>query len=193
MGFTSWYFRYGEIVITKDELNVKLIFLTLTFFFFNTNLGLLLSIATATVITDLIKITVGRPRPDFIDRCQPLAGAKDAISYGLSTIANCTVQSGAIIVDGFKSFPSGHSSFSFAGLGFLSFFLAGKMGLFDRNGYVMKAWIGLIPLIGASLIAISRVMDYRHRGTDIIAGGLLGFLMAFLSYYLCESFEIFDI
>lgn len=153
--------------------------------------GLLLSIATATVITDLVKVTIGRPRPDFLDRCQPLAGAKDAIPYGLSTIANCTVQSGTIIVDGFKSFPSGHSSFSFAGLGFLSFYLAGKMGVFDKGGYVMKAWIGLIPLIGASLIAISRVMDYRHRGTDIIAGGLLGFFMAFLSYSLCEFFDYF--
>lgn len=72
--------------------------------------GLLLSVATTTVITQVIKITVGRPRPDMLSRCQPIEGAADAAVYGLSTVAICTVQSGRIILDGFRSFPSGHAS-----------------------------------------------------------------------------------
>lgn len=52
---------------------------------------------------------------------------------------------------------------SFAGLGFLSFYLAGKLHLFDERGHTGKAWIALAPLTGALLTAISRTMDYRRK------------------------------
>lgn len=45
---------------------------------------------------------------------------------------------------------------SFAGLGFLSWYLAGKLHLFDRRGHQFKAWLALTPLVGALLVAISR-------------------------------------
>ena len=72
---------------------------------------------------------------------------------------------------------------SFAGLGFLSFYIAGKLHLFDKRGHAVrmissiyslttlmicdcgpqpKAWISLAPLSGAALVAISRTMDYRR-------------------------------
>lgn len=77
--------------------------------------------------------------------------------------------------------PSIINAVSFAGLGFLSFYLAGKMHLFDARGHTVsvtiapanahpfkmiyqhKAWISLAPLAGASLVAISRTMDYRRK------------------------------
>ncbi|KAM0753035.1 acid phosphatase/Vanadium-dependent haloperoxidase [Meredithblackwellia eburnea MCA 4105] len=148
-------------------------------------LGLFLACALATSMTEIIKVAVGRPRPDLIDRCQPPAGAMNAIPYGLANYTICTVDlKGHDIIDGFKSFPSGHSSFSFAGLGFLSFYFAGKMHLFDKNGHAIKAWLCLIPLMGAALIAISRTMDYRHHATDVLVGSLLGLWMAYFTYSL---------
>lgn len=45
-------------------------------------LGLLLSVSLTTVFTQVIKITVGRPRPDLIDRCQPVEGAANRAVYG---------------------------------------------------------------------------------------------------------------
>ncbi|KAI5475137.1 hypothetical protein MNV49_001881 [Pseudohyphozyma bogoriensis] len=155
----------------------------------NSALGLILSLGLTTTITNLIKVTVGRPRPDIIDRCQPIAGAVDPSPYGLSNLSICTVKIGHIIDDGFKSFPSGHSSFAFAGLGFLSLYIAGKLHLFDRSGHAIKAWVSLVPLMGAALIAISRTMDYRHHPTDVLVGGLLGLSMAVLTYHLSDKIK----
>jgi diacylglycerol diphosphate phosphatase / phosphatidate phosphatase len=63
---------------------------------------------------------------------------------------------------------------SFAGLGFLSWYLAGKIKVFDRRGHVAKLCIVLSPLLLAALVAVSRVDDYWHHWQDVCAGGLLG-------------------
>lgn len=73
-------------------------------------LGLLLASGTAFVITNALKNATGKPRPDLIDRCQPAKGSVDAPVYGLSNITICTQTDNAILKDGFRSFPSGHSS-----------------------------------------------------------------------------------
>jgi len=120
------------------------------------SLGLILAQAITWVVTDCIKLTVGRPRPDLIARCKPFEGAMNAAQYGLATWAVCTDDSK--LKDGFRSFPSGHASSSFAGLGFLAFYLAGKLHVFDRRGYTAPAWIAVTPILGAALIAVSRTM-----------------------------------
>lgn len=71
---------------------------------------------------------------------------------------------------------------SFAGLGFLSFYLAGKMHLFDHRGQTAKAWLSLLPLLGATVIAITRTMDYRHHWEDITVGLSVGIVTAYFSY-----------
>lgn len=63
---------------------------------------------------------------------------------------------------------------AFAGLGYLSLYMAGKMSLFDRRAYASRVFWVLLPLFVATLIGISRVNDYQHRWVDIIAAGLLG-------------------
>ncbi|KAF8675782.1 hypothetical protein HU200_047270 [Digitaria exilis] len=65
-------------------------------------------------------------------------------------------------------------SLSFAGLGFLSWYLAGKITVFDRRGHVAKLCVVLVPLLAAAMIAISRVDDYWHHWQDVCAGGVLG-------------------
>lgn len=147
----------------------------------NSYLGLVLSLSVTGVVTQFTKLTVGRPRPDVISRCMPPAGSVDP-TFGLSTFSICTQTDLAILNDGFRSFPSGHSSLSFAGQGFLAFYLAGKLHLFDKRGYAPKAWISLFPLSVAALVAISRTMDYRHHWQDVTIGSILGLTVAYFSY-----------
>jgi len=150
--------------------------------FHHGTLGLALTLSLTIMFTDVIKITVGRPRPDFIDRCQPTSGSHDAPIYGLSTAAICTWSDHSIIQDAFRSFPSGHSSTAFAAMTFLSLYLAGKLHMFNFNGDSYKSFIISAPLIAAFLVAISRTQDYRHHWQDVLAGGLLGATLSWFSY-----------
>ncbi|OEL34480.1 Lipid phosphate phosphatase 2 [Dichanthelium oligosanthes] len=87
-----------------------------------------------------------------------------------------------VIKEGYKSFPSGHTSWSFAGLGFLSWYLAGKIKAFDRGGHVAKLCIVAMPLLLAAMVAVSRVDDYWHHWQDVFTAGVLGLVVASFCY-----------
>lgn len=123
-----------------------------------TLLGFLISIFLTLFITDVIKNSVGRPRPDLISRCKPAAGTPKDI---LVNIEVCTETEHHTLHDGWRSFPSGHSSFAFSGLGFLALFFAGQMHVFRPRTDLSRALLAIAPLLGAAMIAISRCEDYR--------------------------------
>ncbi|KAI9691094.1 MAG: hypothetical protein M1822_008714 [Bathelium mastoideum] len=103
-------------------------------------------------------------------------------THELVTVDVCTEMNHHTLHDGWRSFPSGHSSFSFSGLGYLSLFLAGQLHVFRPHTDLMRIMLTAAPLIGAFLVAASRVEDYRHDKYDVTAGSLLGLLIAFLVY-----------
>lgn len=142
-------------------------------------LGLLFAVLITAVITDAVKDAVGRPRPDFFWRCFPDG---NAVYNNVTKEVQCHGDS-KVIKEGHKSFPSGHTSWSFAGLGFLSLYMAGKIQIFDQRGHVAKLALVSIPLLGALLVGLSRVDDYWHHWQDVFAGALLGLTMAFLCYH----------
>ncbi|CAL0300314.1 unnamed protein product [Lupinus luteus] len=150
-------------------------------------LGLLYSVLITAVITDAIKDGVGRPRPDFFWRCFPDG---KAVFESVTRDVRCTGDK-SVIKEGHKSFPSGHTSWSFAGLVFLAWYLSGKVRVFDRRGHVAKLCLVFLPLLVAALIAISRVDDYWHHWTDVFAGGLIGLFIEVTrstKYYFAEPF-----
>ncbi|KAK1298810.1 Lipid phosphate phosphatase 2 [Acorus calamus] len=141
-------------------------------------LGLLFAVLITGVITDAIKDAVGRPRPDFFWRCFP--DGKAVYNNVTGNVVCHGVKS--VIKEGHKSFPSGHTSWSFAGLGFAAWYIAGKIKAFDRSGHVAKLCIVFLPLLVAALVGISRVDDYWHHWQDVFAGGLLGLTVASFCY-----------
>jgi membrane-associated phospholipid phosphatase len=69
-----------------------------------------LSIGAAFTITGALKNAIGKPRPDLISRCIVDESKIAPGKYVLQTIDICTQTDNYILQDGFKSFPSGHSS-----------------------------------------------------------------------------------
>ena len=147
-----------------------------------TYLSFAISVLLTSFLTDFIKNAAGRPRPDLIARCNPIP---DTQANKLVTIDVCRETNHHKLHDGWRSFPSGHSSFSFAGLGYLAIFLAGQLHIFrfSRGGRdLSRALFCLVPLLGATMIAITRLEDYRHDVYDVCFGGLLGLVIAYWSY-----------
>lgn len=102
--------------------------------------GLALSVAISFFVTQAAKNMFGKPRPDLLARCQPdlqnfaahvVGGFGQDISprWTLVSASICTNPDTATVTDGFRSFPSGHSSFSWSGLFYLSLFLCAKLGV----------------------------------------------------------------
>jgi len=148
-------------------------------------LSLTTAILTTLFLTDVLKNMIGRPRPDLIDRCNPAPGTPDTTLVDYTV---CTQTDHHVLHDGWRSFPSGHSSFSFAGLGWLGYFFAGQLGVSWSRGR-KRGRAGLLgvlivgaPFLGAVLIAISRCMDYRHDVYDVSAGSAIGLGVAYLAY-----------
>ncbi|KAK6904475.1 hypothetical protein I204_06921 [Kwoniella mangroviensis CBS 8886] len=145
-------------------------------------LGLILGLGLVATFTNIVKITVGRPRPDFFARCILPDDLTANPIHGLTSWTVCTQTDDSQLQEGFRSFPSGHSSFAWSGMWYLILYLAAKMRINNRTGYTYKSWLLLAPLSCASLITISRTMDYRHHATDVIAGSLIGIAGAWYSY-----------
>ncbi|XP_047039517.1 phospholipid phosphatase 5 [Helicoverpa zea] len=126
------------------------------------------------VLTDMMKLIVGRPRPDFYYRCFP-----DGVE---TKYLQCTGDA-TEIMEGRKSFPSGHSSLSFCSLGMASAWLCGRLGVLSRRrGSGLRVVTCLLPLMVAGCVALSRSCDYHHHWQDILVGSILGFTVAIFCY-----------
>jgi len=136
-------------------------------------------VLTTGIMTNFIKVQVARFRPNFVARCWP----QGAPQFLLDGTPNCDATANNP-TEGMKSFPSGHTSWSSAGLGFSSLFLIGKLRCFADGGFgsSLAFIVSILPLSGAVWIGASRLQDYWHHVEDVAFGGLLGFIMAFCFY-----------
>jgi diacylglycerol diphosphate phosphatase/phosphatidate phosphatase len=144
-------------------------------------LGLLLGVSLTYLITSILKVSVGKLRPDFKDRCKPSDVPSTDDKFG--TILNCTGDK-KIINEGRKSFPSGHTSSSFAGFAYSSLYIGYQLRLFSPHTFVLKTLFFIIPWIIAILVAVTRIFDNKHHFSDIFSGAVIGIIFAFFSFFL---------
>jgi membrane-associated phospholipid phosphatase len=100
------------------------------------------AIVLAGVATQVLKVSVGRARPAFsnddVDVYQPFS-----------------------VVDGYNSFPSGHTAVAFAAATVVADRLRGR-------------WAGRLAYGAATMTAFARINNDKHWFSDVVFGALLG-------------------
>ncbi len=160
---TEIFYFFNNFALQSEWLDTLIIFLAIwlvwwfifgviaLFFLKKIKLKSIVKIFTITLIawglSKIIKIFCFSPRP-FIE----LTNVKNLLTHGFN-----------------DSFPSGHTTFSFA--------LATAIYFYTNHK------IGLLFLLGATLIGLSRIVVGIHWPFDILAGAILGSGVSFI-YFL---------
>lgn len=134
--------------------------------------------------TELAKHVVGRLRPHFYSACQPrlhdgssCADAHNADVYVQQFYCSNRNLSSQQIRELHVSFPSAHSSLSFYSMCLLAFYVH---SVWQGRGSVrvMRHILQFLLLMAAWYVSLSRVADYWHHWSDVLAGALLGVVYA---------------
>lgn len=143
-------------------------------------LMLVACVLTTGMLTNAIKVQVGRPRPDFMSRCWPSGGPPMVTRKGLPKCEPGVDH--AELVKGQRSFPSGHTSWSAAGLGYLTFWLMGTLRCFCGNAEPARLFFSLMPQMGVVWMGMNRVRHHKHHAEDVLASFVLGTFLAWAFY-----------
>jgi phosphatidate phosphatase len=146
-------------------------------------------------LTNIGKKVIGRLRPNFLDVCKPKQNPFNTLCQTYTTGITylrpeidfeCNSPNKSEIDESRLSFPSGHSSTVFYTAIFLILFI---------NKTWNKRSIGFIPqfvqfvlFAFAFFTALSRVVDHKHHPTDVLAGSVLGIVVAVFTYYYLNQF-----
>ncbi|CAB3242433.1 unnamed protein product [Arctia plantaginis] len=125
------------------------------------------------------KAVIGRPRPHFFSICQPSVNCSLSEwkgRYVLPTDYTCTGPDVDKIHDVRKSFLSGHSAFSAFTMFYLAMYLEKRIQF--KGSCTLRHTLSFIAVLLSWFCALSRVSDYKHHWSDVLAGYTLGILLA---------------
>ncbi|UYI26606.1 phosphatidic acid phosphatase-like protein [Encephalitozoon cuniculi] len=168
------YFRHDTITFIETAAVSVLVPLALMFATFRINsveriheiyfyASFLVTCLVGFAVVENTKNLAGRLRPDFLSRCNPVAG-------------KCTGNP-LVVLDGRKSFPSGHTSIAACGFMFLALFISKESTLPGLKAKVGRSSVFLLYFVFLMVpvaVGTSRVMDNKHFISDVIGGGSIG-------------------
>ncbi|KAL9950509.1 hypothetical protein ACROYT_G043018 [Oculina patagonica] len=163
---------------TKKPLFQRLYKLTSVFLF-----GSLVNL----LFTLVGKTYLGELRPHFLALCKPNMSLVDC-SEGYITDYECTGSDLAGLEKARRSFPSAHASCSMYGMLFLVLFFE-KLTARDRGSF-LKPFIQSGCIIVSLFFGLSRIRDHMHHWHDVLAGFLLGGIIAI--YAATKVLKLFD-
>ncbi|XP_013097619.2 putative phosphatidate phosphatase [Stomoxys calcitrans] len=129
--------------------------------------------------TDIAKYSVGRLRPHFFAVCQPVLPDGSTCDNPLNEgryIEDFTCRalnySSKIIKEAHLSFPSGHASFTSFTMIYTAIYLQKRLTC--TRSKMFKHLLQFLFLMFAWYTSLTRVSDYKHHWTDVLAGSLIG-------------------
>ncbi|KAH8309146.1 hypothetical protein KR059_006164, partial [Drosophila kikkawai] len=129
--------------------------------------------------TDIAKYSIGRLRPHFMAVCQPVmpdgSTCDDPVNAGkyIQEFTCKGVGSSARMLREMRlSFPSGHSSFTFFAMVYMALYLQARMTW--KGSKLLRHFLQFLFIMVAWYTALSRVSDYKHHWSDVLAGSLIG-------------------
>ncbi|XP_064540716.1 putative phosphatidate phosphatase isoform X1 [Drosophila montana] len=135
--------------------------------------------------TDIAKYAIGRLRPHFFALCQPVlrdgTSCNDVINAGrYIEDFQCTASSLSAkrLKDMHLSFPSGHASFACYSMVYLAIYLQRRMHWSRLK--MLRHLLQFLLLLFAWYTALTRVSDYKHHWSDVLAGSAIGLTYALL-------------
>ncbi|EDW01213.1 putative phosphatidate phosphatase isoform X1 [Drosophila grimshawi] len=148
--------------------------------------------AVTQLTTDIAKYSIGRLRPHFFAVCQPVMpdGSTCELNAGkYITEFECRgVGSTARMLKEMRlSFPSGHSSFTFYTMVYVALYLQARMKW--RGSKLLRHFLQFMFIMIAWYTALSRVSDYKHHWSDVLAGSTIGAVSALIvANYVSDLF-----
>ncbi|XP_055609325.1 putative phosphatidate phosphatase [Uranotaenia lowii] len=151
--------------------------------------------ACSQLLTDVGKYTIGRLRPHFFDVCNPVmpdgTNCKDPVNQGrYIEDFKCSAEKSTprMLKEMRLSFPSGHSSFSMYTLVYCAIYLQSRMNW--RGSKLLKHFLQFSLILLAWYTCLSRISDYKHHWSDVLAGAVLGSTVAIVVSNYCS--DLFD-
>ncbi|XP_023168179.2 putative phosphatidate phosphatase [Drosophila hydei] len=154
----------------------------------------LFGLAMLTFSTLLTKLCIGRLRPHFYAVCQPLlpdgSTCHDALNEG-RYIDSYTCSNPNMTDFHFdqlnQSFPSAHASIMIYSMLYLAIYL--QAALSTRISKLLKHLLQFLFVMFGWYVSLTRITDYWHHWSDVLAGALFGVLFAWLtSLYVADLF-----
>lgn len=151
------------------------------------NMGyFLFGCAAQQTATNIGKFSIGRLRPHFFSMCQPNFTDINCLDksghYRYITEYECTGvtdDNTYDITNMRKSFPSGHASLSVYCAVYFCIYIHARVSKYWS--FLLKHFIQVIVIFMALYTSLSRISDYKHHWSDVLAGAILGMFSAIVT------------
>ncbi|KAM9215258.1 phospholipid phosphatase 2 isoform 2-T2 [Leptosomus discolor] len=174
------YLVYTERLYSKSEFNNYLaaLYKVVGTFLFGG--------AISQSLTDLAKYMIGRLRPNFLAVCNPDWSKVNCSIY--VQLENVCQGESRNVTESRLSFYSGHSSFGMYCMMFLALYVQAR--LVGKWARLLRPTIQFFLIAFAIYVGYTRVSDYKHHWSDVLAGLLQGALIAVLIVrYVSDFFK----
>ncbi|RDA90965.1 hypothetical protein CP533_3076 [Ophiocordyceps camponoti-saundersi (nom. inval.)] len=154
-------------------------------------MGSIWAVLLASFFQVVLKQLIGGFRPYFLQVCMPDVGdfvdrtGLNGVGFQslMYSVDVCTQPDASLLKTAITSFPSGHTSATCAGFGFVFLWLNAKLKAWaDHRPAFWKLFLTIAPLLLSALVACSLTIDAAHNWYDIVGGAVIGFTMALAAY-----------